>query len=198
MPDHDDEIIEQVAEELRGLVPVSASFDARVMRLVRAFPRHTLDARGGVWARLTAPRPIIIRPLSAGLIAACLLALAGVGFVHVAERVGAAAAAVPSGGLARTAKAAATQRVQFVLVAPDAKKVAVVGDFNGWDASHAAYQAKHRGGGVWSVTAPVPVGHHRYSFVVDDSVWMADPTAPRAADNDFGLPNSAIVVEADK
>ena len=27
------------------------------------------------------------------------------------------------------------QRVQFVLVAPDAKKVAVVGDFNGWDAS---------------------------------------------------------------
>ena len=79
------------------------------------------------------------------------------------------------------------QRVQFVLVAPDAKKVAVVGDFNGWDASHAGYQAQHRGGGVWSVTAPVPVGHHRYSFVVDDSLWVADPTAPRVVDNDFGV-----------
>jgi 1,4-alpha-glucan branching enzyme len=84
--------------------------------------------------------------------------------------------------------------VQFVLVAPDAKKVAVVGDFNGWDSQHAGYQAQHRGGGVWSVTAPVPVGHHRYSFVVDDSVWVADPTAPRVVDNDYGVPNSAIVV----
>jgi 1,4-alpha-glucan branching enzyme len=94
------------------------------------------------------------------------------------------------------ADSAALPRVQFVLVARDARKVAVVGDFNGWDASHAEYQAKHRGGGVWSVTAPVPAGHHRYSFVVDDSVWMADPAAPRAIDKDYGLPNSAIVVGA--
>jgi len=92
-------------------------------------------------------------------------------------------------------KAEAPQRVQFVLVAPDAKKVAVVGDFNGWDSRHAQYQAQHRGGGVWSVTAPVPVGHHRYSFVVDDSVWVADPSAPRVVDSDYGVANSALLVE---
>jgi hypothetical protein len=46
------------------------------------------------------------------------------------------------------------------------------------------------------VTAKVPVGHHRYSFLVDDSLWVADPSAPRAADNDFGVPNSAIVVQS--
>jgi 1,4-alpha-glucan branching enzyme len=90
------------------------------------------------------------------------------------------------------------QRVQFVLVAPDAKKVSVVGDFNGWDASHVSFQAEHRGGGVWSVTAPVPIGHHRYSFVVDDSLWIADPTAPRVVDNDYGMANSAIVVQEQK
>jgi 1,4-alpha-glucan branching enzyme len=73
--------------------------------------------------------------------------------------------------------------------------VAVVGDFNGWDVSHSAYQAEHRGGGVWSVSAALPVGHHRYSFVVDDSVWVADPMAPRAVDNDFGVTNSAIVIQ---
>jgi 1,4-alpha-glucan branching enzyme len=84
--------------------------------------------------------------------------------------------------------------VQFTLIAPDARKVAVVGDFNAWDASHASYQARHSGGGVWTVTAAVPPGHHRYSFVVDDSVWVADPMAPRANDNDFGLPKSAMVV----
>jgi hypothetical protein len=48
------------------------------------------------------------------------------------------------------------------------------------------------------VTASVPVGHHRYSFVVDDSLWVADPTAPRVVDNDFGTTNSAIVVEEQK
>jgi len=87
--------------------------------------------------------------------------------------------------------------VQFVLVAPTARKVQVVGDFNDWDASHAEFSAEHRGGGVWSVTAAVPEGHHRYSFVVDDSVWVADPTAPRALDDDFGMPNSALVVGGD-
>jgi 1,4-alpha-glucan branching enzyme len=85
-----------------------------------------------------------------------------------------------------------------VLVAPDAKKVAVVGDFNGWDPTHAQYQAQHRGGGVWSVTAPVPVGHHRYSFIVDDSLWVTDPYAPRVVDNDFGVTNSALLVQEDR
>jgi 1,4-alpha-glucan branching enzyme len=92
-------------------------------------------------------------------------------------------------------KEKAKQRVQFVLVAPDARKVSVVGDFNGWDASHSLYQAQHRGGGVWSLTAPIAAGHHRYSFIVDDSVWVIDPSAPRVVDNDFGVANSALVVE---
>ena len=44
------------------------------------------------------------------------------------------------------------------------------------------------------MTAKVPVGHHRYAFVVDDSLWVADPAAPRLLDDDFGTPNSALVV----
>ena len=194
MRDGDDESIEQVTNELRGAVPVSPEFDARVMRAVRAMPRHARHA--SIWRRLTTPRTIVVTPLSWGLVAASVLVFAALGVVHLSEALHSAARPV-TGALFAKAKPA-TQRVQFVLVAPDAKKVAVVGDFNGWDASHAAYQARHRGGGVWSVTAPIPVGHHRYSFVVDDSLWVADPTAPRAPDTDFGLPNSAIVVEADK
>ena len=46
------------------------------------------------------------------------------------------------------------------------------------------------------MTAPVPVGHYRYSFVVDDTLWVADPNAPIANDNDYGLPKSALVVRA--
>ncbi len=174
MAEHENDQIERVARELRRPVAVSALFDARVMAAVRALP---VPARIGVWARLITPRTVTVMPLRWGLLAASVAAFALVGAVRASR------ATKPE------------QRVQFVLVAPDAKKVSVVGDFNGWDASHASFQAQHRGGGVWSVTVPVAVGHHRYSFVVDDSLWVADPSAARVADNDFGMPNSAIVVQ---
>ena len=159
------------------------------MASVRALPRHR---RFGLWSRLTTPRSISITPLSMGLIAASLAVFAALGAADA--RTDLNRLAKPLSGVFAGKPAAKDQRVQFVLVAPDAKKVSVVGDFNGWDASHASFQAQHRGGGVWSVTAPVPVGHHRYSFVVDDSLWIADPTAPRVVDNDYGMANSAIVV----
>jgi hypothetical protein len=188
----DDEVnIDQIARELRKPVRASSSFDARVMRAVRRLPKHV---RFGLWSRLTTPRSVTVTPLSWGLLAATVALFAVLGAVHVSDDVHTAAAPIERALFAHTGKGQPAPRVQFVLVAPDAKKVAVVGDFNGWDASHAAYQAQHRGGGVWSVTAPVPVGHHRYSFVVDDSLWIADPSAPRATDNDFGVTNSAIVV----
>jgi len=186
-----DQKIQNIVRELKEPVRVSASLDDRIMRAVRELPRH---ARSSLWARLTTPRRVTIMPLSWGLLAASLAALAALGAAHVSQDVHTAAAPIAKALFPKSSKE--SPRVQFVLVAPDAKKVAVIGDFNGWDASHAEFQAKHRGGGVWSVTAPVPVGHHRYSFVVDDSLWVADPTAPRAADNDFGLPNSAIVVSS--
>jgi hypothetical protein len=192
MRDDDDLKIQNIARELQEPVRMNASLDARIMRAVRELPRH---ARASLWARLTTPRRVTIMPLSWGLLAASLAAFAAIGAAHAYQDVHRAAAPIAKALFPKSDKTPA-QRVQFVLVAPDAKKVAVVGDFNGWDASHADFQAQHTGGGVWSVTAPVPVGHHRYSFVIDDSVWVADPIAPRAADNDFGLPNSAIVVSS--
>jgi 1,4-alpha-glucan branching enzyme len=133
------------------------------------------------------PRRLTITPLPWSLAAAAALLVAALLGAGVAKR-GAILAA-----LNREA-ATGAQHIQFTLVAPDAKKVAVVGDFNAWNPTHTAYQARHTGGGVWTLTAPVSAGHHRYSFVVDDSLWVADPTAPRANDNDFGLPKSAMVV----
>lgn len=188
----DDGAIRRIADELRDAERPSAGFDARVMASVRGIARarraEQHRRRHGLWTRVSQPRTITVRPWRAGLAAATLLlcaSLAGWG-AHAFARMEAPAATVAAGG---------AQRVQFVLVAPNAKKVAVAGDFNGWDAQHPGYQAVHRGGGVWSVTARVPVGHHRYSFVVDDSLWVADPTAPRVVDDDFGTTNSAIVVE---
>jgi hypothetical protein len=192
MHDNDDLKIKSIANELRQPVRMSSSLDARIMRAVRELPRH---ARASLWSRLTTPRRVTIMPLSWGVLAASLAVFALLGAAHAYQDVHRAAAPIAKALFPKSNKPQAAQRVQFVLVAPDAKKVAVVGDFNGWDASHADFQATHNGG-VWSVTAKVPVGHHRYSFLVDDSLWVADPSAPRAADNDFGVPNSAIVVQS--
>jgi hypothetical protein len=195
MRDETEEDIEQIARELRVPVAVSRSLDARVMNAVRNLPRH---AGFGLWSRLITPRTVTVTPLVWGIMAAAVAAFAVLGAMHAGQDLHRAAKPIASALFPAPKAADRSQRVQFVLVAPDAKKVAVVGDFNGWDASHAGYQAQHRGGGVWSVTAPVPLGHHRYSFVVDDSVWVADPTAARVTDYDYGMPNSAIVVQEQK
>jgi hypothetical protein len=189
--DDDNEVrISRIARDLRAPLRTSASFDDRVMAAVRTLPRHS---RFRLWSRLTTPRTVTVTPLSWGLLAASVALFAIFGVSRAVDVVDRLTAPIFASDKPKT-----SQRVQFVLVAPDAKKVAVVGDFNGWDAKHAGYQAQHRGGGVWSVTAPVPVGHHRYSFVVDDSLWVADPIAPRVSDNDFGVPSSAIVVSEEK
>jgi hypothetical protein len=190
-------MMKEIARHLRAPLspPVSESFDARVMAAVRRLPRHS---RFKLWSRLTTPKTVTVKPLWWGLAAASVALFAVIGAMRAIDDVQVATKPMVTALFPRTNPAKPPQRVQFVLVAPDAKKVAVVGDFNGWDAGHAGYQAQHRGGGVWSVMAPVPVGHHRYSFVVDDSVWVADPTAPRVVDNDFGVANSAIVVQEQK
>jgi len=195
MRDETEKDIEQIARELRAPVAIGRRLDVRVMRAVRRLPRH---ARFGLWSRLVTPRTVTVTPLVWGMLAAAVAAFAVLGAMHAGADFNRAAKPIARAFFPQPKAADQSQRVQFVLVAPDAKKVAVVGDFNGWDASHAAYQAQQHGGGVWSVTAPVPLGHHRYSFVVDDSLWVADPTAPRVTDYDYGMPNSAIVVQEQK
>jgi len=184
--------VHRVAAVLRRPVRLDDEFDRGVMDAVRGMPRH----RHRPWTRMLRTRTITISPIVSGLAAALLLAVAlsaghFIGTLRANRTTSKVDVATErSGGT----KPGVRRSVQFVLVAPSARKVQVVGDFNDWDASHQEYLAQHRGGGVWSVTAAIPEGHHRYSFVVDDSLWVADPAAPRVLDDDYGLPNSALVV----
>ena len=83
-------------------------------------------------------------------------------------------------------------RVQFVFVAPRARRVAVVGDFNDWDVAAAPLAPA---GGVWSGQIDVPFGRHDYAFVVDGERWVRDPNAPRAPADEFGGGYSVLVVD---
>jgi hypothetical protein len=178
-----DPFIENLRRELRK-DPVGAGVDSRIMKAVR----RTGMAR---WPRLFMPRRLFVTPLPWSLgVSMALLCAALIG-AKVAIR------GIPADEVEGFFDGNA-KHVQFMLVQKEASKVAVAGDFNEWDPRHSKFQARHIGGGVWTVTAPVPVGHHRYSFVVDDTLWLADPNAPIANGNDYGLPKSALVVRAAK
>jgi len=85
--------------------------------------------------------------------------------------------------------------VQFMLVAPSATRVALVGEFNDWDAT--ATPMVRAAGGAWHVALPLANGRHVYAFVVDGSSWVADPQAPLAPERWYGARNSVLLVNAE-
>jgi AMP-activated protein kinase-like protein len=73
-----------------------------------------------------------------------------------------------------------------------AHRVALVGDFNGWD-ERATPLVREPGSALWSVTVPLQRGRHVYAFIVD-STWTTDRRAPVSRDPDFGVEGSVIIV----
>jgi 1,4-alpha-glucan branching enzyme len=85
--------------------------------------------------------------------------------------------------------------VRFVLVAPTARHVALVGDFNDWDRT--ATRLRQTGSdGVWTASISLPPGRHQYAFIVDDTQWRVDPAATLSVDDEFGTTTSIISVGA--
>jgi AMP-activated protein kinase-like protein len=74
--------------------------------------------------------------------------------------------------------------MRFRYVAPEAKSVSVVGDWNGWKAGRDVLHGPARGG-LWEATIPLSPGIWRYAFVVD-GVWKEPPEAPRTESDGFG------------
>ena len=170
--------LELIVQELQAPVRLDESFDRRVMVRVRRL--YAERRPRGVAGWFAAAARITRRPAYAAALAAGVVAVVTVGMLRLRPSSVAGSGPIP---------------VQFVLVAPEARSVAVVGDFNNWGLGDTALVAENHNG-VWSVSAPVPAGVHRYAFLVNGKQWVADPTAPRAAGDDFGQPSSALVVEA--
>jgi hypothetical protein len=87
-----------------------------------------------------------------------------------------------------------TRTLQFVLVAPQAATVSLVGDFNDWDAARTPMRPLRADGAVWSAVVPLPPGRYHYAFLVNGSRWLPDPAAPTASDDGFGTPSSVVTV----
>ena len=196
-----DPLIARVADALRRPAPLTPDFDARVMAAVRRAP-PALPRRA--WAWLREPRVVAVSPLGGLAMAA---GLAGLLLVGALGRQPSAVSKQPSAvskqpsAVSRQPSAISRQpsavsegaaSVTFVFVAPQARSVALAGDFNDWDAARALM--RREASGVWTVGVPLTPGRYRYVFVVDGRRFVADPAAPRAVGDDFGTPTSVVTI----
>lgn len=169
-------------------------FDRRLARFARAAYRATpgLDpaARARLVDRVRAAGPrwqLRLPPLAAAALGVLLLGAGAVAGALVTR-----GRATPTAGAPAEAMEA-PHFVRFMVVVPGARRVALVGDFNGWD-PQATPMLRAGRDTPWSVTVAIAPGRHVYAFVIDDRRWIPDPTAPLAPEEGFGIRNSVLVV----
>jgi hypothetical protein len=196
--DETDETIIRIAAALRPLPEVDPAQKARVLVAVAAERERARERRVRVGRRWRIAGGFAFAA-AAGLVATVWLRGAGTRAPAVASapepstRTPAAAATSARVDARLAGEAVGMKTVQVVLRAPDARRVSVVGDFNGWDV-RADAMTRDPASGLWSHTVALRPGRHVYAFVVDDSVWMRDPRSPAAPDADFGRPGSVLLV----
>ena len=182
--------VEWIASEARRPVVMDPGARDRIMAAVRAEP---VPAAAPAWRRLLQPRVFHMSPVGSALLAAGLVGigvLTGVATVNRGDR---NAVERPPLGVAVPQPPVSDTLYKFVIVAPQAGKVSLVGDFNDWDVSKTP-MIRSGQSGLWTVAVPLSVGRHLYAFVVDGTTWVQDPSAPIAPDDGFGHANSVKLV----
>ncbi len=181
-PDEARRVLDGLAPDTRREAEAMARIAAAAARLERAEPSPEFAAR--TMARVRARRPPR-RSALAWLRAPRVSPLGALGSAAAAALV----AAVLAIRLAPAPHPAAPVLAQLRLVAPQARSVAVAGDFNGWRPE--ATPLRRGEGGAWSAQVPLAPGRrYEYQFVVDGE-WVADPAAP-ATDDGFGGRNAVL------
>ncbi|MGD2046744.1 MAG: glycogen-binding domain-containing protein [Gemmatimonadota bacterium] len=175
---------EKRVRELLGLlredVKAPPELYAGVMREISK-ERPSLAVRAVEW--LLRPRLVPISPAVAGLAVAALATL-------ILLRPSDVPVVLPTTDATASAERVVTR---FVLVAPGASSVHVTGDFNSWSREGIALEDL-RGSGIWTGDIALPPGVHQYTFVLDGSEYVADPSAVMQVDDGYGQTNSILVV----
>lgn len=80
--------------------------------------------------------------------------------------------------------------VRLSFYAPQARQVAVAGDFNKWTVG--TDEMERRDGGLWTIDLMLQPGRYSYMFVLDGTTWVADPGAESFQDDGFGSRNGVL------
>ena len=180
-----------IITEARRPVPVDAGARARLNEAIEAEP---VPSRGlGLVSWLSEPRRLALSPLATAALAAGLVGIGVLGGLAINRDGRSAAEQLPAVavGQPQLPDSLAPRAVKFVLIAPQATNVSVVGDFNGWDSSATPMKTAD---GTWTAFVPLEPGLHTYSFVVDGTHFVSDPAAPIAPDDGFGHRSSVVLV----
>ena len=195
-------------DELREPIAVDPAVKRRLMELVREAPAPLPVTSAPLRPAHARPRTIAnIRRMRGGgprtASASTLATAAGIALLMLVgsqERSGPSSApghrAVVIGDSVTSMASAIRDTlriVQFMLTAPAASRVALAGDFNGWD-PRAIQLERDRRDGRWAVTLALAPGRHSYAYVVDDTQWVRDPAATAAEPNDLTPPRSVVIV----
>jgi hypothetical protein len=194
-----DVLIERVRETLRAAPAAEPDprAVARVLSAVWASPRPS------VWRRLfDGWRMPVFSRIGALAMAGIALVMGVVGREVIAPATQPADPVASMGSptgeypvqVATNTNAARLIPTQFILDDATARRVSIVGDFNDWKPG--ATPLVKLKNGVWTATVPLAQGRHVYAFVLDDTLLVADPRAPKAPDSDFGREGSVVMVFA--
>lgn len=81
------------------------------------------------------------------------------------------------------------RHVTFSIEAPEAKQVALIGDFNSWDPE--SHPMKNNGKGVWEKKVKLAPSQYEYKFMIDGE-WKEDPGNEQVCTNCFGTRNNVL------
>jgi hypothetical protein len=198
--EHRDPFIDQIAAELRRPVRLDPRFDERVMDALNApdvIPLHPTRQAGRGGRRPWIVRPWTLRVSPIGVFATAA-ALVGVVVFGAWQLSGVPATQVATEQVADLVPVANTGEEplvvhQFTYYQKGIKSIALVGEFNDWNADSTALTEVSPG--VWTVSLRLRPGVYEYQFILDGNKRVTDPTMPQAT-SDFGSPNSLVTVSA--
>ena len=80
---------------------------------------------------------------------------------------------------------------RFVIYQPGVEQVEITGSFTDW---RTLPMNRAGSGDYWEITIDVPVGEHRFSYILEGDQRLADPTILIREKDDFGGENSILEV----
>lgn len=152
--------------------PPSARSQARADRVMASIPR---SYRARFVAARGAPRGGARYAVRYAAMGVAVLLLVGLGL-----------------GLYLGTREPALATVRFVLDAPDARTVAIAGDFTSWSTEGWAL-SRSTPLSPWTATVRLRKGAlYAYNFVIDGERWIPDPATPESASDGFGGTSSLL------
>lgn len=79
--------------------------------------------------------------------------------------------------------------------APEAKKVAIIGDFNQWDVNGGVEMKKQKNG-IFKAVVELETGkEYQFRYLIDGETWENDWAADKYVASPFGGENSVVIAQ---